>query len=289
LVAAPTSKLLWGSPASYGFADGTGTSASFGSSVGAGGYLPNSLTSDGAGNYFLCDTNNAAVRKITAAGVVTTLSVGTTSRCSASSGLCWPMACAYNAGFVYVADLAQEAVYKVDAVSGATSVFAGTPGPAGYTDGAAASALFRFCWGGGAYGCNTANRMTSSGLAFAPNGDLYIADMGNCVIRKVSGSTVSTVAGAQNSCSYVDGNATATARFNFVGGVAFDSNATNTALYIIDGLNQAPQVRMLKNGNVTTDNCAQQRRQLCARPPVLYRPPDGDCSSERQHLLLILQ
>lgn len=264
---ASTYSAIAGSLSSFGSADGTGSLATFGSRGNSGGDQPNGLATDGAGTYFLCDTSNAAVRKITSAGVVTTLSAGSSTpvssqplgnsgsntACTPTSGLCMPLSCAYYGGFVYVQDVGQNAVYKVNAVTGATTVFAGMPGNYGYVNGAGASAQFRFSLGGdNNYVGNDGNRDTSSGIAIAPNGDIYLADMGNFAIRKISGSTVSTVTGDPSDTSYINGPATS-ARFNFPGGVAFDStDPTNTALYIIDGLNQAPQVRMLLNGIVST-------------------------------------
>lgn len=73
------------------------------------------------------------------------------------------------------------------------STFAGTAGGPGYTDGPAASAQFS----------------SPSGIATNPsNGDVYVADAVNKRIRKISGGTVSTLAG-NGSTNNVDGTGAA--------------------------------------------------------------------------------
>jgi uncharacterized protein (TIGR03437 family) len=84
-------------------------------------------------------------------------------------------------GNLYVADTANHCIRMVSANGSNITTIAGTGGTAGSTgDGAAATAALLSLPGG---------------LALAPNGDLYIADTGNHVIRKISGGTITTVAG----------------------------------------------------------------------------------------------
>lgn len=47
------------------------------------------------------------------------------------------------------------------------------------------------------------------GIAVAPNGDIYIADRSNHVIRKISGGNVTTIAGQAGSSGHVNGTGTA--------------------------------------------------------------------------------
>ena len=87
------------------------------------------------------------------------------------------------------------------------STFAGTASGPGYTDGPAAGAQFS----------------SPIGIATNPsNGDVYVADALNKRIRKISGGTVSTLAG-NGSMSNVDGTGTA-ASFNMVTKITTDMN-----------------------------------------------------------------
>nr|MBA3707746.1 fibronectin type III domain-containing protein [Planctomycetota bacterium] len=84
---------------------------------------------------------------------------------------------------LYIADTGNHRIARID-LSGATPVIttaAGTPRVSGYRDGASGQALFS----------------SPYSIAFAPDGSLYIADMGNATIRKLSpdGASVTTVAG----------------------------------------------------------------------------------------------
>jgi hypothetical protein len=60
-------RLLAGLPGVAGLKDGTGSDAWFNQ--------PKAVTADSSGNIFVADTGNAAVRKITQSGVVTTLAL----------------------------------------------------------------------------------------------------------------------------------------------------------------------------------------------------------------------
>src|SRR5205085_7097368 len=62
---AGTVTTLAGLAGSSGSADGTGSAARF--------FLPNGVAADVSGNVYVADTNNRTIRKITPAGVVTTL------------------------------------------------------------------------------------------------------------------------------------------------------------------------------------------------------------------------
>ncbi len=138
-----------------------------------------------------------------------------------------------KSGNLYIADQANNRVRMVTP-GGTISTVAGN-GTKGYMgDGAAAT---------------SAELSSPEGVAIDSSGNLYISDTGNNVIRKVSGSNISTFAG-ENSLGpgySGDGGAATAAQFNLPAGIAFDSNGN---LYIADSANNA--IRKVSGGNIST-------------------------------------
>ena len=170
----------------YGYTDGTGTSAKF--------HLPTGVAVDGAGNVYVADYSNHRIRKITTSGVVSTLAGSTngyTDGTGTSAKFFNPFGVAVDgAGNVYVADLYNHRIRKITA-SGVVSTLAGS-GTSGYTDGTGTSAQFR----------------NPSGVAVDGAGNVYVADRVNHSIRKITTSgVVSTLAGSGTS-GYTDGTGT---------------------------------------------------------------------------------
>jgi len=120
-------------------------------------------------------------------------------------------------GNFYIADTGNQRIRKVTP-AGVISTYAGN-GTAGYSgDGSAAV---------------NAELRTPAYVALDRNGNLYITDTGNCVIRKVdAGGTITTVAG-NGTCAYSgDGGAATSAELYFPGGIQLDKAGN---LYIADG------------------------------------------------------
>ena len=181
-----------------GYTDGTGTSAQFNN--------PYGVAVDGAGNVYVADRYNDRIRKITTSGVVSTLAGSTngyTDGTGTSAQFYNPFGVAVDgAGNVYVADLYNHRIRKITA-SGVVSTLAGN-GTYGYTDGTGTSAKF--------------NRPT--GIAVDGAGNVYVADLSNHRIRKITTSgVVSTLAGS--TYGYTDGTGTS-AKFYYPSGVAVD-------------------------------------------------------------------
>ncbi|MEI6715526.1 MAG: hypothetical protein WCO60_17350 [Verrucomicrobiota bacterium] len=153
-----------------GAADGTGVTATFDN--------PTGLAVDGSGNVYVADSNNQKIRKITSAGVVTTLAGsasgtrGSTDGIGAAASFTYPLGVAVDGnGNVYVAEAGNQKIRKITS-GGVVSTLAGTF-EEGSADGAGASASFR----------------SPTGVAVDGNGNVYVADAGNYKIRKITSGT----------------------------------------------------------------------------------------------------
>jgi trimeric autotransporter adhesin len=186
---------------------------------------PEAVAVDASGNLYIADTVNNVVRQISTKGVITTIAGNGTAGFSGDNGaatsamLNAPQGVAVDSsGNVYVADTANARVRKISGGTITTVAGSGTQGYAG--DGSAAT---------------SAMLNTPVGLAFDKSGNLYIADVDNSVVRRVSpGGTISTVAG--NGSQGYTGNAgpATAAMLNGPQGVTVDSSGN---LYISDTLN----------------------------------------------------
>ena len=220
---------LAGWPGAAGSADGTGSAARFN--------WPSRVVVDGSGNVLVADTNNFTIRKITPAGVVTTLAgspgvsgstdgTGSAARFNGPTGLVLDAA-----GNVYISDQRNHTIRKMTAAGVVTTV-AGLAGTLGSIDGTGSAARFYYPDG------LTLDRST---------GDLYVAEVGNQIIRKVTAAgVVTTLAGAPGILGSADGPASS-ARFTSPAGVALLADGS---LLIADTGNHT--LRSLASGTVTT-------------------------------------
>jgi len=148
------------------------------------------------------------------------------------NGLITDVAVDSDANFYY-SDQSYNVINKIDA-NGNLTIFAGT-GEAGYSgDGGAAT---------------SAKLYTPTGLAFDTNGNLYITDFRNHVIRKIdSNGNISTFAGTETEGLTGDGGAATSATLNNPYDIVFDSNGN---LYIADQDNS--RIRKVDtSGNIST-------------------------------------
>src|SRR5947207_13621354 len=214
-----------------GSTDGTGSAARFN--------RPAGVAVDSAGNTYVADTVNSTIRKITAAGVVTTFaglagSTGSTNGTGNAARFNGPVAVTIdNIGNIFVADTNNSTIRKITPAR-VVSTFAGLAGNEGSANGTGSTARFSF----------------PSALAVDSANNIYVADSFNSTIRKITPArVVSTFAGLAGSTGSANGTGSA-ARFNFPSGVAVDRAGAEN-IYVGDTSNFTIR-QMTPAGVVTT-------------------------------------
>ncbi|MCK5277433.1 MAG: gluconolactonase, partial [Cyclobacteriaceae bacterium] len=191
---------------------------------------PFGVAIDNSGNIFIADFDNHVIRKISTSNIVSTYAgTGQAGFANGSAGVAafnGPIDVAVDAsGNVYVADLNNHAIRKID-INGNVTTLAGN-GTAGLVDGKGSTARFN----------------NPIGLGVDNSNNIYVADLANHAIRKVdSGGNVTTIAGDGTTGS-TDGSI-ASARFNFPYDVDLDASGN---LYIADDKNH--KIRIIKTNN----------------------------------------
>ncbi len=158
-----------------GFADGQAESAMFDTPCG--------VAVDAQGNLFIADTGNDAIRKITPQGDVSTI-VGTSQNADApyapDSELDLPVGIAItHDGFLFVASQGNGRVHRITP-EGEISLFAGDS--SGFANGVGTAARFN----------------GPSGIAVDRQGNLYVADTENYLVRKIAPIAASSIEESQN-------------------------------------------------------------------------------------------
>ena len=218
-----TVSTLAGNPGVAGSVNGQGSSANF--------YAPTGVAVDASGNVFVADSGNHAIRKITPAGLVTTLAglpgvAGVADGTGPAARFFDPIGLMVDgAGNVLVADSGNNIIRKVTQ-QGLVTTIAGGPGLTGTSNGPAAAARFFY----------------PTSIGSDTNGNLYVTDFGNETLRVISSGTVSTLAGSP-------GIAGATSSlFNGPIGLA----VSNGSIYVADSVNAAIRQLSTSGTGLTT-------------------------------------
>jgi uncharacterized repeat protein (TIGR01451 family) len=245
---------------------GTNINGDNGPATGARFVHPVGIATDSNGNYYIVDNTAAVVRKIdTSVPPVITTIAGNGMRCGApgnpntfpacggenvsatSASLANPSGVAVDlAGNVYISDIRLNTIRVVS--GGNIRTFAGTPGQSCNTfpmncgdGGSPTSALLNIPFG----------VATASSVLFAGANDVFIADSGDNVIRKIDGElgTISTVAFNGNPGFGGDGGTATDAEMNFPEQIVVDSGEN---LYIGGGNNNVVRRVDQQDQNVIT-------------------------------------
>ena len=240
---------LAGSPGERGYADGSGAAARFDYFI--------AMTIDSAGNLYVSEQQNDVIRKITAAGVVTTIAGG--AKFFSPTGIA-----ADRSGNVYVAEAGNHLIRKISP-AGAVTTLAGSTAGGGFPDGPPGVARFDypnaltidsqgvlFALDNGrvrritpdgvvtsraarnADGSTKLFGIVSTGLALDIAGNVYVADL-NVIHRLDTEGVVTTIAGMPPSTGSADGLGSA-ASFSSPGSLGLDASGN---VYVADIGNNA--------------------------------------------------
>ena len=202
---------------SNGSPNGTGSIARF--------TFPNALAVDSANNIYVADTGNHTIRKITPARVVSTFaglagSPGSANGTGSAARFNFPSGVAVDravTGNIYVSDTSNFTIRQITP-AGVVTTLAGLAGVRGGANGTGSAARF----------------LLPEGMTVDTGGNIYVADVDACTIRKIApGGVVSTFAGSFAKAGSQNGTGS-TARFNLPGDVAVDSSNN---LYVADSNN----------------------------------------------------
>ncbi|MBS1813932.1 MAG: Ig-like domain repeat protein [Acidobacteria bacterium] len=213
-------------------------------------FLPYGIALDPAGNLYLSDSGNHRIRKVDAQSQTIQTIAGTGSAGTAGDGLSALQAQVNSpgallldgAGDLYIADSGNHAIRKLVLATGKLITIAGHLGVQGSA--------------GDNGPANQAYLNTPEGLAMDAAGNLYIADTGNSVVRKIDAATgnITTFAGTITVAGFSgDGQAATSATLNTPWGLTTDTNGN---LYIADP--NSARIRKVSSAGIITTLAVQQ-------------------------------
>ena len=207
-------------------------------------YAPIGVAVDAAANVYIVDNGNHCIRKVNAmTGIITTVAGSGVAGFAGDGGLA-TLAKLYapydvtldTAGNLYIADVSNNRIRKVNAKTGIISTVAGT-GAAGFAgDGGLATA---------------AKLYQPFSVVVDLAGNMFITDSYNHRIRKVNASTglITTIAGTGTAAYAGDGGAASSAQFNTPYSLALDAVGN---VYVSDFNNNRIRKITVATGIITT-------------------------------------
>jgi sugar lactone lactonase YvrE len=263
---------LAGAAGATGNADGAGSVARFN--------LPGDLAADRDGNLYVSDSANRTIRKVSTAGVVSTLA-GSAGVCGSTDGsamlaqFCDPQGIAIDpSGNLFIADTGNHTIRRIDP-AGRVSTLAGNPGVCGSADGRGSAAHF----------CQPRD------ITIDRWGNLYVADTGNSTVRMINlKGEVTTLAGKAPECGTADGEGAAT-RLCRPTSIAVDDGGD---LFVADtGNSSIRRIDLANKVSTVTGVPGQHRVILGPLPGGLNAPmgiavagPQGTLAVSSQNLVL---
>ncbi len=201
-------------------------------------HLPTGLAIDSSGNLYIADSLNNRVRKVAGTTISTIAGSGVFSYSgdggpATAAQLNAPEAVAVDAaGNIYIADTANNVVRQIS-TKGVISTIAGN-GTAGF--------------GGDGGAAPSAQLSAPQGVAVDASGNVFVADTANARVRKISGGTITTVAGSGTQGYAGDGAAATSAQLITPVGLTVDKSGN---LYITD-VSASVVRKVAPNGIITT-------------------------------------
>ena len=243
--------------------NGTGTGASF--------KVIRCITVDPSGNLYVADDVGTVIRKITPAGFVTTLNIDSSSLDENSEFDEIDYLAADRSGNLYFTSFGAHCIYKI--TGSKVSILAGNKSVAEYADGTGNEAKFN----------------EPTGVVVGRDGNIYVADFNNHLIRKITPEGVVTTLAGDGNQRNTDGVGRE-ASFNGPMHLAFHPlDAHADILYVVEGDDADLAIRLVdvESGFTGTlfsdgdeeedeeDDESEDDESLNQTPPDYLTPPEN--------------